>query len=156
MLRKALLITMAIGLFSCGDPLILDSFHELPEEGWAYDRVITDSAEILDSTHYYQFYANFRVSSDYPYRELYLRIGITYPDGSERSEVALLPVTDKAGKWLGSGIGSTLTYQVPIKGKRVMDQVGMYHFRIQQESRNELLEHVRSVGLHIRKQEEIF
>ena len=156
MRRTVYLIALATGLFSCGEPLILDSFHELPEDGWAYEQIVTDSAQIQDSTHYYQFYANFRVTSDYPYRELYVRIGITYPDGSEREEVALLPVTDKSGRWLGSGIGSTLTYQVPVKGKRILNQLGTYRFRIQQESRNERLEHVRSVGLRIDKQEEIF
>ena len=154
--RILLLLGLAIGLSSCGDPLLLDSFHELPEEGWSYEQVLTDTATIEDSTHYYQLYSNFRLSSDYPYRELYLRIGITSPDGESRTEVAKLEVTDKAGRWLGSGLGSTLTYQVPVGGKRVFDQMGTYRFTIQQESRNEQLLHVRAAGLRLTKKEEIF
>ncbi|NBV56309.1 MAG: hypothetical protein EBR72_00655 [Bacteroidetes bacterium] len=67
-----------------------------------------------------------------------------------------IPLAEKSGKWLGTGLGSTITFQEPILHRKLFDLHGKYYITLEQNMRLENLSNVISAGIKVNKQEEIF
>ncbi len=151
-----LTVVFAAALSACSDDALVDRYHVLPEEGWHYEHIVTDTFRLENPGFYHQIFANLRVSGDYPYANIYLKLNITKPDGSKKSEVISVDLATKSGKWLGSGLGDVVTFQSPILHRKYLDNKGKYTVEIEQNMRLETLANVLAVGLRIEQQEEIY
>ena len=151
-----LTVALAAALSACSDGVLVDRYHELPEEGWRYEHSIADTFHVENPGFYHQIFTNLRISGDYPYANIYLKLNITKPDGSKKSEVISVDLAAKSGKWLGSGLGDIVTFQSPILHRKYLDQKGKYTVEIEQNMRLETLANVLAVGLRIEQQEEIY
>lgn len=151
-----LIIAFAATLAACNDGALVDRYHELPEDGWHYEHTVTDTFVVEKPGHYHQIYANLRVSGDYPYANIYLKLNITKPDGTQKSEILTVPLAAKSGKWLGSGLGDAITFQTPILHRKYLDQKGKYTIEIEQNMRLETLANILSTGIRVEQQEEIY
>ncbi len=144
-----------LSLTGCNPDVIVDQYHSLPETGWHYKNEITDTFQ-PKTNYYHQLYANVRINGDYGYSNLYTRLTITAPDSSKTKEVINLKLAENSGKWLGSGIGDVITFQIPILGKQTFKQKGTYTVNIEQYMRLENLPNVVSVGIKVEQLEEIY
>lgn len=147
---------LVLTLFACDSGALVDRYHELPEDGWHYEHTVTDSFEIAQPDFYHQLYANLRINADYPYENLYLKLNVTSPDGKTKAEILTVPLAEKSGKWLGSGLGNVITFQSPILHRKYFTQKGKYSIAIEQNMRLETLPYVVAAGLRIEQQEEIY
>lgn len=144
-----------IGLSSCNQNALVDTFHELPETGWSYTEVISDSFEVSNPEFFHQLFVNLRISGEYEFANIYLKLSITAPDSSVKEETVTINLADKTGKWLGSGIGDIITYQEPILGKQNLKNAGIYKVKMEQFMRLENLPHVVSAGIMVKQLEEL-
>ena len=142
-------------MIGCNPDVIVDQYHSLPESGWHYKNSVTDT--FLPKTNYHhQLYANVRINGDYGYSNLFARLTIIAPDSSITKEILNLKLAENSGKWLGSGIGDVITFQLPILGKKKFKQKGIYTVKIEQYMRLENLPNVVSVGIKVQQLEEIY
>ncbi len=135
---------------------MVDTFHDIPENGWQYENVIVDSFSVKQPDHYHQYYLNARIDGDYPYANLHVKLKITAPDSTVSEEVVSVKLAEKSGKWLGSGIGDVITFQVPILKRQELKQKGKYTVELEQYMRLENLPFIVSAGIKVEQQEEIF
>lgn len=142
-------------LIGCNSDVLVDQYHSLPESGWHYKNVVMDTFQ-PQSDYYHQLYANVRINGDYGYSNLYVRLTIIAPDSTATKEVINLKLAENSGKWLGSGIGDAITFQLPILGKQTFKQKGTYTIKIEQYMRLENLPNVLSAGIKVQQLEEIY
>ena len=152
----AILTAVLLCLVACSESTLVDTFHELPANGWEYKHTVTDSFSIEKNNHYHYVAANLRVSSDYAYANIHLLLTILAPDGTTSERKIAVPLAEKSGRWLGSGLGDIITFQQPILHRKYFNQKGKYRVTIAQDMRLESLPNILSVGMHIEEQEEIF
>lgn len=151
-----LLFLFASVLTACSDEALVDRYHALPADGWQYEHVVVDSFEVKNPGYYHQIFSNIRISGDYPYANIYLKLIITQPDGSKKSEVISVPLAAKSGKWLGTGLGDVITFRAPILHRKYLTQKGKYTLAIEQNMRLQTLSNVLAVGVRVEQQEEIY
>lgn len=154
--KYSLILILAATLSACSDHALVDQYHELPDEGWQYEHIITDTFEVTNPDYYHQVFANLRITGDYTYANIYLKLNITSPDSTTKSEIITVDLADKSGKWLGTGLGNVITYQTPILHRKYLTQKGKYTVKIEQNMRLQTLQNVRAVGIRVEQQEEIY
>lgn len=135
---------------------MVDNFHDIPEEGWQYQNVVIDSFEVTNPHLYHQYYVNLRINGDYAYSNIHVKLTTISPDSSTKEEIIPILLAEKSGRWLGSGLGDVLTFQVPVMGKQEFKQKGKYTVKLEQYMRLEFLPNIVSAGMKIEQQEEIF
>ncbi|MDA8886498.1 gliding motility lipoprotein GldH [Bacteroidia bacterium] len=157
-MTKHILIFSFIALFAvaCNQNVMVDRYHDIPENGWQYEHIVTDSFEISEPGYYHLISANLRITGDYPYANIHLKVDITSPDGKTTKHKVPVELAEKSGKWLGSGLGDIVTFQTPIFHRKFLNQKGKYTFEITQDMRLETLPSVVAAGIRVEQQEEIF
>ncbi|PCJ66778.1 MAG: hypothetical protein COA58_04785 [Bacteroidetes bacterium] len=151
-----ILTITGIFLSACNSNALVDRYHDIPENGWQYEQTITDSFEVTHPNHYHTISANLRVTGDYPFANLHLKVTLTAPDGKSSEYKVPVQLAEKSGKWLGSGLGNVITFQLPILHRKLLNQKGKYSITIAQDMRLETLTSVTAAGIKVEQQEEIF
>jgi gliding motility-associated lipoprotein GldH len=157
-LKKYIPIISLAALFftACNEKVLVDTFHELPAEGWAYEQTVTDSFTVANPGHYHAVASNLRVSADYPYANIHLLLTITSPDGKTVTRKVSVDLAEKSGKWLGTGLGDIYTFQKSILHRKYFNQKGQYSVTIAQDMRLANLPSVSAAGIRVEEQEEIY
>lgn len=143
-------------LWSCQEGVLVDQFHDIPNSEWEYETEIVDTCFVKQPEFYHQIYANLRISGEYKYANIHLLLATTQPDGEVSKHKIPLDLAEKSGKWLGSGLGDVITFQIPILHRKYLNQKGKYRFEITQDMRLNPLPSVLSAGIRVEQQEEIF
>jgi len=154
--RTIIVLLLAFGLSSCNDQVIIDVYEELPAEGWKYEDSVSFDFDIEDTTHYYQLFVNLQIHADYAWENFFTKITLIGPSGEQTTESVELTLAEKSGKWKGSGLGDIITYQEAIQKRQTFKQSGTYRVILEQNMRQEPWENLKSIGIRIEKQEEIF
>lgn len=150
-----LLLTVCF-LSACRPDIIMDEFKSLPESGWKQGKKVAFDFEINDTTRYTSFFINLRITGDYPFSNMYVVSHITTPEKSIQSQRSHLVLAREDGKWLGSGMGDIISYQLPIIENAILRKKGKYRIELEQYMRMETLPDVKDVGIMIKKGEIIF
>lgn len=138
-------------LSSCDPNRIYDTYSPIPKTGWDYEQRLSFEAGIADTSQLYNLYVNIRHTDDYAYSNLWIKIYTTYPSGKLLENRVNLPLADKSGKWLGSGLGSVISNQVLIQANARLPEKGNYRFEIQQDMRSNPLPEVMDIGIRVEK-----
>jgi gliding motility-associated lipoprotein GldH len=72
-------------------------------------------------------------------------------DGTIQKDTIEITLANTAGKWLGEGFGKTRTVQAVYKRKINIEKSGGYKISIQQGMREDKLEGIKEIGIHIEK-----
>ncbi len=144
-------------LMSCEDERrVFEENVEITNARWAVkDRAVL-TAEITDTVSQHNFLVNVRNTEEYPYRNLYLFLKTTFPNGKTSRDTIGLYLADASGRWLGSGTGYLSSGRYPVNqvmynyNKR-FPLAGTYTFEIEQAMRTDTLVGIRNVGLRIEK-----
>lgn len=123
----------------------------IPNHKWGYDFKPSFTFNIKDTTARYNIFITLRHTNQYPYNNLWLLIYSHYEGIKPKSKRVELPLADKTGKWLGSGMGDIFEHRIPIQQNARFNQRGVYHFSLEQNMRINPLPHVMSVGLRIQR-----
>lgn len=142
---------------SCNDDRrVFEENVEITDARWAVtDRAVL-TAEISDTVSQHNFLINVRNTEEYPYRNLYLFLKTTFPNGKTSRDTIGLYLADASGRWLGSGTGYLSSGRYPVNqvmynyNKR-FPLAGTYTFEIEQAMRTDTLTGIRNVGLRIEK-----
>ncbi len=140
---------------SCSYNSSEDQYHVFDEKIWNSDSVILFSISSKDSTERHKVTLNVRHTTDYRFQNLYL---FTHFQGV--SDTVELMVSEKNGKWKGSGIGDAREISYILKKDFYFEKKTDYNFSVEQAMRygnkNKInkLKGLVAVGLSVEKSDE--
>ena len=147
-MRNSPLFFFAIILLSCGNTTYENS-HSFNHNVWNTDSIVIFNYTIADTTKKYDLSLKIRHTIDYEFQNLFLFLGETKKDTIE------ITLSNKNGKWLGSGICDVREVEYFFDKERNFTKKGKYEIRIEQAMRYgsaekiENLEHVLDIGLMV-------
>ncbi|WP_160712159.1 gliding motility lipoprotein GldH [Chitinophaga solisilvae] len=163
-MKKLFQVTAGILVLAAAcKPLKMDAYEknlEIPGHDWAYDYKPSFEVNIQpeDTASLYDIYVNVRHTDAYPYSNMWLLVGTTYPgDSIPKDQRVELPLADISGKWSGTGTSGIIKHddiiehRVPIQHNAIFNKPGTYKFTFEQNMRQNPLPHVMNVGLRISK-----
>ena len=147
-------------LFSCNKNVVYSKYERIDENtGWAAKKLIDFEAELTDSNQLCDVYINVRNAESYPYRNLFMFLHTTYPNGQISIDTIECVLADEQGHWLGKGMGDLYDNSILFKKNARFKQAGKYKFSFEQTMRygnkNEIdpLYLIMDVGISIEKAE---
>lgn len=140
-----------IMLTGCDGNFVYEVNKPLKDEAWSYENVQTFEAEIKDTAVHYNIYVNLRHSFHFDWRNVWVNIETTFPDGNKVSKRVNLLLSEADGKWFGECTGDNCDIQIPIQENAIFPQQGIYKFSIVQDMRVNPLVNIRSVGMKVEK-----
>lgn len=150
-----LLFFLCLITVSCSYNSSEDQYHVFDEKIWDSDSVILFGISSKDSTERYKVTLNVRHTTDYRFQNLYL---FTHFQGV--SDTVELMVSEKNGKWKGSGIGDAREISYILKKDVYFEKKTDYNFSVEQAMRygnkNKInkLKGLVAVGLSVEKSDE--
>jgi len=152
---KTLFLLMSflmLSFISCQDTVtIADINVEFEKRNWNYSQKISIPVKIEATDVSYNLYLNLRHSAGYKYSNIFIMIHITGPDGKKVTERKEFKLALADGEWLGSGSGNMYSYQINFKENYKFLAKGTYIFELEQNMRDNPLDHISDVGIRVEK-----
>ena len=144
----SLLITTLL-LCSCKQVELYERLTNIPGAQWQRSFVPTYKFDITDTTRYYSVFVVLRHSNSYPYRNIWLNVGIRNPQDSMRTQAFDLPLA-ASDKWLGVGMDDIFERRVLLLPRPVkFNKTGSIEFTLQQQMRIDPLPHILQAGIRV-------
>ncbi len=142
---------MALFLTSCDKSVVMEKNEIIKNDSWDYADSKTFVAEITDTAVNYNLYVNLRHSFNFEWRNLWVKIETTFPDGRQFEKRINLILSDPDGVWYADCLGDNCDIQTSIQENALFPKVGKYTFKISQDMRVNPLGFVKSVGMRVEK-----
>jgi gliding motility-associated lipoprotein GldH len=123
----------------------------MDNEIWKLMDVATFKVPIKDAINSNNVIFTVRNGSSFPFRNIYLFVTTTSPDGKAITDTLQYNLADEKGKWYGKGLGDIHELNLPYKSNVYFPAKGIYEFKIQHGMRVEDLKGIYDFGLRIEK-----
>jgi len=140
-------------LWSCDKTRIYEKYQEIPNGVWASDQPVAFDIEVEDTTQACNLIVNVRNSEEYPYRNLYLFMTTTFPDGTFAVDTLEFLLLDEKGKPYGNCGGKLCNSPFMIDHDVKFPMAGIYRFELKQAMRTPdgTLPHIRNIGMRLER-----
>ena len=146
-----LILTSFILLLSCNNNVVYTDSLPIPGEKWELMNIQSFSVPIDDTVNSNNVIFTIRTGSVYPFRNIFLFVRTTSPDGKSITDTLEFSLADEKGKWFGKGFGDIHEAKLPYKSNVYFPIKGTYQFNVQHGMRIEDLNGVYDFGLRIEK-----
>jgi gliding motility-associated lipoprotein GldH len=146
-----LILTSLILLPSCNRNVVYTDSVVMPEKTWNLLNIPVFNILITDTLNSNNVIFNIRTGSSYPFRNIYLFVTTTSPNGKSITDTLQYNLADEKGKWYGKGFGDIHELDLPYKSNVYFPVKGTYQFKIQHGMRIEDLKSVYDFGVRIEK-----
>jgi gliding motility-associated lipoprotein GldH len=146
-----LILTFILLLSSCNSNIVYTDSLLMPKKTWALLDIASFRIPITDTVNSNNVLFTIRTGSSYPFRNIFLFVTTTSPDGKSISDTLQYNLADEKGKWYGKGFGDIHELNLPYKSNVYFPVKGTYQFKIQHGMRVEDLKGVYDFGLRIEK-----
>jgi len=158
---RALIIGILLSalLIGCEQPAAHVFVREIPNGEWPQGKRFSGEFEVTDTLNSHHFYVTLRHTVDYPYSNLYLFVHTKFPNGRNSRDTVECILTDRAGRWLGSGNGfvvdnKIVSNKVMYKYQKKFPLKGTYVFGVEHAMRPDTLHEILDVGIRIEQSEQ--
>lgn len=148
---SALSVLLLIVLPSCNNNVVFTETSEMPEKIWKLADIPDFKVPVTDTLNSNNVIFTIRTSSSYPFRNIYLFVTTSSPDGKIITDTLQYYLADEKGNWYGKGFGDVHELSIPYKSNVYFPGKGIYQFKIQHGMRVEDLKGVYDFGLRIEK-----
>ncbi len=148
------LILILVSLFilsSCNNDVVFTDAMTMSEKTWRLSDVPVFNVPISDTSGNNNIFFIIRTGTSYPFRNIYLFVSTSSPDGKLRTDTLQYYLADEKGKWYGRGFGDIHELNLPYRTNVFFPVKGTYQFKIQHGMRVEDLKGVYDFGLRIEK-----
>jgi gliding motility-associated lipoprotein GldH len=121
------------------------------KETWTLTDIPAFKVQITDTVNSNNVLFTIRTGSSFPFRNIFLFVTTTSPDGKQITDTLQYNLADEKGKWYGKGFGEIHELNLPYKSNVFFPVRGTYEFKIQHGMRIENLKGVYDFGLKIEK-----
>jgi gliding motility-associated lipoprotein GldH len=146
-----LILTSCFLTFSCNSNVVFTGSVPMPGNKWELMNIPSFSVPVNDTLNSNNVIFTIRTGSSYPYRNIYLFVSTTSPDGKSITDTLQYFLADEKGKWYGKGFGDIHALDLPYKSNVYFPVKGTYKFNIRHGMRIEELKDVYDFGLRIEK-----
>lgn len=145
------LSSLSLLLISCNSNVIYTGSAEFKDNRWQLMETPVFEVPINDTINSNNLFFTIRTGSDYPFRNIFLFVTATSPDGKILTDTLQYYLADDSGKWYGKGFGNIHELKLPYKSNVFFPAGGEYLFKIQHGMRTEELSGIYDIGLRIEK-----
>jgi gliding motility-associated lipoprotein GldH len=92
-----------------------------------------------------------RTGTSYPFRNIYLFVTTTSPEGNSITDTLQYNLADEKGNWYGKGFGDIHELNLPYKTNVFFPVKGTYQIKVQHGMRIENLKGVYDIGIKVEK-----
>jgi len=138
-------------LLSCHRNIIYTDTHDMQDKIWKLPDAPVFEVPIKDTVTVINVIFTIRTGPSYPFRNIYLFVSTTSPNGSVITDTLQYYLADNKGNWYGKGFGDIHELSLPYKSNVFFPEKGTYRFKIQHGMRIEDLKGVYDFGLRIEK-----
>ncbi len=149
--NRGLLLILLFFLSSCNSGIVFTDSVAMPGNTWELSYITDFSVPVTDTVQLTDVYFTIRTGSDYPFRNLFLFITASSPDGISNTDTLEYDLADEKGNWYGKGFGDIHELNLPYRTGVFFPLTGTYRFRIQHGMRIGSLSGVYDFGLRIEK-----
>lgn len=134
--RTVLVLVVLMAVVSCNKNVEYSQYQAIDANtGWARNNLLKFEYEAKDTNQLYDVYINVRNSEGYAFRNLFMFLHTTYPNGTKMTDTLECILADDKGKWLGSGMGDLFDNSILFKKNARFRQLGKYNFTFEQAMR---------------------
>ena len=145
------ILSILSALTSCNSNITYSDSIEIADKTWNLLDIKRFDIPVADTVTSNDIFFNIRTGSSYPFRNIFLFVSTTSPDGKRISDTLQYFLADEKGKWFGKGFGDIHELILPYKSNVFFPQKGKYHIEIQHGMRSEDLKGVYDIGVRIEK-----
>jgi|ERR1043165_1964409 gliding motility-associated lipoprotein GldH len=146
-----LVLLSSIIFSSCDKSRVMEKQEQIKDYTWDYADAKTFTADIADTVQHYNIYVSLRHSFNFEWRNMWVKIETTFPDGKVRERRVNLLLSESDGVWHSNCTGDNCDILIPIQENAFFPEVGKYTFKISQDMRVNPLSYVKSIGMRIEK-----
>lgn len=158
MIKNSLILFLSLFLFSCNQNIVYSKYKDINQAKWHKDSVVTFTFHAKDTISKNSIYVNLRNNKDYEFSNIYLIVGITFPNQHKIKDTLQYKMTDEKGVFLGSGFTDIKENKLEYKTNVTFPQQGNYIFSVEQAMRkldkvqaDDYLNGITDVGIEIEK-----
>ncbi len=144
------LITICL-LSACSTNAVMEEQQQIKENNWDYTDSKTFTAQITDTVQHYNIYVSVRHGFNFEWRNMWVKIETTFPDGKMYERRVNLLLSDADGVWHGDCLGDNCDMLIPIQDNAFFPQQGKYTFKVSQDMRVNPLPHIKTIGMRLEK-----
>jgi gliding motility-associated lipoprotein GldH len=153
--KLRVLLFFAIALFAiitaCNKNVVYTDSKAMPAKIWGVLNIASFEVPVTDTISSNNILFTIRTGSSYPFRNIFLFVKTTSPDGKSITDTLQYNLADEKGNWFGKGFGDIHELILPFKTHVYFPGKGTYHFNVQHGMRVEDLDGVYDFGLRIEK-----
>jgi gliding motility-associated lipoprotein GldH len=158
MRKLFILLILSLSIASCNDTTVFDVYKPISKSQWHKDSIINFTFNPIDTLSKNNVYINLRNNIDYEYSNLYIIVGIDFPNNNKVIDTLEYEMTDAEGKFLGTGFTDLKENKLEYKANVIFPTTGSYTISVQHAMRKngevngiDLLDGITDVGLQIEK-----
>jgi len=149
--KYLLSLITAVFLMSCGKNIVFSDSVPMPGKVWTLENTPDFNIQVKDTINRNDLYFILRTGSSYPYRNIYLFVTTTAPDGKSITDTLDYNLADEKGNWYGKGFGDIHELKLPYKQNVFFPVSGNYQINIRHGMRIIDLKGVYDFGLRVEK-----
>ncbi|MEO8760998.1 MAG: gliding motility lipoprotein GldH [Bacteroidia bacterium] len=135
-LKIALCFFTVCILASCNKNVVFSKYERIEEtKGWPAKQLINFETEMTDTNQLYDVYINVRNAETYPFKNLFMFLHTTYPNGTISLDTIECVLASEQGHWLGKGLGDLYDNTILFKKNARFKHAGKYKFAFEQVMR---------------------
>lgn len=144
---------LALILVSCDNNKIYEKYQKIPNGVWKQSEPVAFDIDITDTLQTSDMIVQVRTTESYPYRNLYMFMNTTFPDGGTAADTLMFLLFDEKGKPLGDCTGKYCNARFWIDHNIRFPATGRYRFEFTQAMRTENgeLPEIMNLGLRLEK-----
>jgi gliding motility-associated lipoprotein GldH len=136
---------------SCGRNVVFTDSVAMKGKTWKISDIPVFKIPVKDTVNSNNIYFIIRTGSSYSYRNIYIFVTTTAPDGKSITDTLRYDLSDEKGNWYGKGFGDIHELKLPYKSNVFFPVSGTYLIKIQHGMRIEDLKGVYDFGLRVDK-----
>jgi len=138
-------------LSSCNSNVIYTDEAVMPDMTWNLFNTPEFRFPVSDTTKNTNVFFTIRTGSQYPFRNIFLFVTTSSPDGRYVTDTLEYEVADEKGNRLGKGFGDIHELKLTYRKNVFFPVRGTYIFKIQHGMRNADLKGIYDVGMRVEK-----
>jgi len=146
-----LVLAFLLLLASCDSKVVFTESMDMKGKNWELFNPAVFRIPITDTLSSNNISFSIRTGSSYPYRNIYLFITTTSPDGKSLTDTLQYNLSDEKGKRYGKGVGDIRELSLPYRMNVFFPLKGNYQMKIQHGMRIQDLSGVYDIGVRIEK-----
>ena len=152
LLQHAVFTGLFLIVASCSSSgTLVNNNVAISNQNWAYYNIINTTFKVENTATPYNIYFLLRHSADYKYANIFVLLHEKGPDHQQKTIRYEFKLANPDGEWLGNGSGNLYSYRLTLLSNFRFAKRGEYSFSIEQNMRDNPLQHVSDVGLTVEK-----